>query len=101
MQLELLDKLDKLLHPDHAHENLDMDLAMRLVLLGQKLLWLDMDHELEPGNLLVLMPMLLGINIDMKGMLCLDGMCKNSEHARLGASPAYSLVGAARVSASR
>nr|KUM47353.1 hypothetical protein ABT39_MTgene5538 [Picea glauca] len=69
MLLELLDKLDKLLHPDHAHENLDMDLAMRLVLLGNKLLWLDMDHELERGNLLVLMPMLLGINIDMKGML--------------------------------
>ena len=83
MLLELLDKLDKLLHPDHAHENLDMDLAMRLVILGNKLLWLDMDHELERGNLLVLMPMLLGINIDMKGMLCLDGMCKNSEHARL------------------
>ena len=40
--------------------------------------------------------MLLGINIDMKGMLCLDGMCQNSEHARLGASPAYGLVGAAR-----
>lgn len=51
---------------------------------------------MEPGNLLVLMPMLLGINIDMKGMLCLDGMCKNSKHARLGASPAYGLVGAAR-----
>jgi len=44
MLLELLDKLDKLLHPDYAHENLDMDLAMRLVLLGQKPLWLDMDH---------------------------------------------------------
>ena len=61
MLLELLDKLDKLLHPDYAHENLYMDLAMRPVLLGNKLLWLDMDHELEPGNLLVLMPMLLGI----------------------------------------
>lgn len=47
MLLELLDKLDKLLHPDHAHDNLDMDLAMRPVLLGKKLLWLDMDHELE------------------------------------------------------
>jgi len=50
----------------------------------------------EPGNLFVLMPMLLGINIEMKRMLCLDGMCQNSEHARLGASPAYGLVGAAR-----
>jgi hypothetical protein len=82
MLLELLDKLDKLLHPDHAHENLDMDRESP-VLLGQKLLWLDMDHELAPGNLLVLMPMPLGINIDMKGMLCPDGMCKNSERARL------------------
>ena len=34
-----------------------MDLAMRPVLLGQRRLWLDMDHELEPGNLLVLMPL--------------------------------------------
>ncbi|GMY23645.1 hypothetical protein FCV25MIE_18886, partial [Fagus crenata] len=34
-------------------------------------------------DLSVLMPMLLGINIDMTGMLCLDGLCRNSEHARL------------------
>lgn len=95
MQLELLDKLYQLLHPDHAYQNLDMDPAMRLVLRGHILLWLDMDHEQEAGNLLVLMPRLLGINIDMKGMLCLDGMCKTSEHA--GANPAYSLVGAARL----
>jgi hypothetical protein len=82
MLLEPPDKPEKLLHPDHAHEDLDMDLAMRPVLLGQRLLWLDMDHELEP-SLSVLMPMLLGINIDMTGMLCLDGLCRNSEHARL------------------
>lgn len=50
MLLELLDKLEKLLHPDHAHENLDMDRESP-VLLGQKLLWLDMDHELEPAYL--------------------------------------------------
>ena len=48
MLLEPPDKPEKLLHPDHAHEDLDMDLAMRPVLLGQRLLWLDMDHELEP-----------------------------------------------------
>ena len=50
MHLELLYKLDTILNPDHAHENLDMDLAlaMRLVLLVQKPLWLDMDHELDP-----------------------------------------------------
>ncbi len=34
-------------------------------------------------GLSVPMPMLLGINIDMTGMLCLDGLCRNSEHARL------------------
>jgi hypothetical protein len=35
------------------------------------------------GNLLVLMPMPLGLNIDMKGQQLLDGMCKNYEHTRL------------------
>nr|KUM49947.1 hypothetical protein ABT39_MTgene3175 [Picea glauca]QHR89065.1 hypothetical protein Q903MT_gene3084 [Picea sitchensis] len=33
MLLEPPDKPEKLLHPDHAHEDLDMDLAMRPVLL--------------------------------------------------------------------
>ena len=39
MLLEPPDKPEKLLHPDHAHEDLDMDLAMRPVLLGQRLLY--------------------------------------------------------------
>ena len=34
-------------------------------------------------DLFVPMPMLLGINIDIIGMLYLDGLCRNSEHARL------------------
>ena len=65
-----------------------MDLAMRLVLLRNKQ---GMDHELEPGNLLVLMPMLLGINIDMKGP---GWNVKNTLNTW---SPAYNFVGAARV----
>jgi hypothetical protein len=52
-----------------------------------------MDHELEPGNLLVLMPMLLGINIDMKG----PGWTVKKTLNTLDWSPAYSFVGAARV----
>lgn len=52
-----------------------------------------MDHELEPGNLLVLMPMLLGINIAMKG----PGWNVKKTLNTLDWSPAYSFVGAARV----
>lgn len=52
-----------------------------------------MDHELEPGNLLVLMPMLLGINIDMKG----PGWNVKKTLNTLDWSPAYNFVGAARV----